>query len=120
MDEPKVIIKSGTRIQTQHINSESLFVSQKHIDARKSEAIGVITGIVGGHGGDVYWVAHIGDTCMAAYGWWEFELAPVTDPCDACEGTGIDWEASQKMKFCTPCATCHGSAMSAIQQVHES
>lgn len=41
-------------------------------------ARGVIRGIVGGHGGDVYWVQHgtdgAGEPVVATYGWWEFEL----------------------------------------------
>jgi DnaJ-class molecular chaperone len=58
----------------------------------------------------VYWVAHVGDSCTAAYGWQEFELEPATDPCPECKGTGIDWTTSHETSRCTPCSTCRGAA----------
>jgi hypothetical protein len=61
-------------------------VSDKNLNARKPNATGWIVGIVGGHGGDVYWVAHTskkpetGDTIpgnlTGAYCFTEFELVP--------------------------------------------
>jgi len=112
MDEPSTILDSGTRIRTNKVltSTGGFLIAQKHLDVRKPDVIGVIMGIVGGHGGDVYWVAHIGDTCRAAYGWMDFELEPAKDPCLTCNGTGIDWETSHATSRCTACAVCHGEA----------
>ncbi len=111
MREPEYILNPMTRVKTNRLYSTGGFmITQKHIDARKPDTIGVITGIVGGHGGDVYWVAHLGDSCTAAYGWEEFELEPAKDPCPECKGTGIDWTTSHATSKCTPCSACKGSA----------
>lgn len=112
MEEPEYILEGGTRVRTNKVLSSTggFLVAEKHMEVRKPDTVGVITGIVGGHGGDVYWVAQIGDPCLAAYGWMEFELEPVKDPCPACEGTGIDWSVSKVASLCTACAVCHGGA----------
>ena len=82
MEEPKYILEPGTTVKihdhTFGRTSAGLIVKQEYIDARTPSAKGIIRGIVGGHGGDVYWVQHgedgEGKPVIAAYGWWEFEL----------------------------------------------
>jgi hypothetical protein len=69
-------------------------------------------GVVGGHGGDVYWVWHFDSENTAAYCFAEFELAPAKSPCTACEGTGIGWDLSQQTKSVERCLRCHGTAES--------
>ena len=112
MQEPEYILPAKTRVRTTTPlgSTGGFLITQKHLDVRKPGTIGVICGIVGGHGGDVYWVAHIGDPCMAAYGWMDFELEPAKDPCGECQGTGIDWATSHATSHCTPCSSCHGTA----------
>lgn len=112
MKEPTTILPQGTRIRTSDpLHSTGGFlIREKHVEQRKAATVGAICGIVGGHGGDVYWVAHIGGTCMAAYGWMEFELEPAKDPCPACKGSGIDWGASHDTSVCTACPACTGTA----------
>lgn len=65
---------NGTRVHTHKKlgKTTGLLVAAKHIEARKPDARGVINGVVGGHGGDVYWVRHGQD--VAAYSFSEFEL----------------------------------------------
>jgi len=48
-------------------------VVQKHLDARKPNKAGVISGYVPGHGGDVWWVKH-NDGTTGAYVYNEFRL----------------------------------------------
>lgn len=112
MREPETILPPMTRIRTSEplASTGGFLIAQKHLDVRKPGAVGVIMGIVGGHGGDVYWVAHLGDTCRAAYGWMDFELEPAKDPCPECKGTGIDWNTSHTTSKCTPCSNCQGTA----------
>jgi hypothetical protein len=75
MDEPKTILEKGTRIRTSKIlgSSNGMCVRLEYIDNRRKDALGIIGGVVGGHGGDVYWVEH-DDGKMAVYGWMEFDL----------------------------------------------
>jgi hypothetical protein len=112
MDQPKYILKHKTRIKTNPVidSTRGMLIAPKHLDVRRTNTVGVVCGIVGGHGGDVYFVAQLGDSCMAAYGWWEFELAPANNPCATCEGTGIDWKTSHDTSECTACQNCHGTA----------
>lgn len=112
MKEPEYILKNGTRIRTSDpLDSTAGFmITEKHLEARKPGAVGVITGVVGGHGGDVYWVAHVGDNVTAAYGWMEFELEPAKDPCPTCEGMGLDNELSKAQSRWVACRVCNGTA----------
>ena len=112
MKEPEFVLNPGTRVRTSTPlgSTGGFMIAERHIEARKPGVIGVITSYVPGHGGDVYFVAHIGDTCTAAYGWQEFELEPAKDPCPECKGTGIDWETSHATCHCTPCPNCEGTA----------
>ncbi len=112
MDEPKNILPVGTRVIT-HRELEGtvgMLISDVHLNARKADTPGAIGGIVGGHGGDVYWVAHL-DSPMAAYCFSEFELQPITVPCPVCDGSGFDWAASNanKIKRGIGCSACTGT-----------
>ena len=80
MNEPKQVLANGTRITT-HIDLDStsgLLIKQDLLDNRERGVNGVICGIVGGHGGDFYWVKHE-DGVKSAYGWMEFELIESID-----------------------------------------
>jgi hypothetical protein len=72
------VIPSGTRVRITHLTStDGYFVHDKHLNARRSGASGVVLYYIPGHGGDVYAVAHDGDTAddpCAVYGWWEMQL----------------------------------------------
>lgn len=78
MNQPTYILDNGTRIRT-HTKlgtNQGMNVAAIHIDQREADAEGTIAGVVGGHGGDVYWVQHVetrGDT-TAPYCFDEFEL----------------------------------------------
>ncbi len=78
MKQPIYILDNGTRVRTHKKlgKTTGFLVVMKHIEARKPDAPGVIDGIVGGHGGDVYWVRHGQD--VAAYSFSEFELEKTT------------------------------------------
>ncbi len=113
MNQPEYILTPGARLRTlspMPRQGGGFLIKEHHLVVRKADAIGAVCGIVGGHGGDVYWVAHIGDPCMAAYGFWEFELEPAKEPCTTCEGSGIDWPTSKETKHCTACRACKGTA----------
>lgn len=74
MKQPSLILAEGTEVQTHtDLVFPDFMVHPTNIANRTPGAKGKIAGVVGGHGGDVYWVDH-GDDKSAAYGWWEFEL----------------------------------------------
>lgn len=79
MDSPRYVLDNGTKIVTHdHLDSTGgMMINPLHLGARKPGAKGVIRGIVGGHGGDVYWVGHEEGQPLAAYGYTEFELDEV-------------------------------------------
>ena len=81
MNEPRFVLSPGTKIKTHDYlgGTGGLLIKDKHLEARKTKAPGVIRGFVAGHGGDVYWVQHDEEEVAAAYGFREFEL---TDPAD--------------------------------------
>lgn len=83
MDQPAEILKNGTRIQV-HNNlgdTKGMLIKEEILTRRTPGITGRICGIVGGHGGDVYWVRHDGEEDTgSAYGWWEFELRPEPKP----------------------------------------
>ena len=112
MRQPEYILEAGTRVRTHETmdDTRGMLIAPKHLKNRKPNAVGAICGIVGGHGGDVYWVAHVGDNEMAAYGWWEFELEPAKDPCPSCNGSGFDWKVSHESHHGTACTDCGGTA----------
>lgn len=76
MEEPSHILEPGTVIRTHEVlgPTTGMLIQQRHLDARRPNAVGTIKGWVSGHGGDVYWVTHQDETVSAAYGWPEFEL----------------------------------------------
>jgi len=53
-----------------------MLIAQRHLDARRESTPGFVCGIVGGHGGDVYWVRHESGVLDAPYCWDEFEYDP--------------------------------------------
>ncbi len=110
MNEPKTILASGTRIKTDKtLGSTSGIFVREALALRRPDTFGVIQGFVGGHGGDIYWVAQIGDHRPTVYGWHEFELAPAANPCPTCKGGGIDFPTSAEKKLCTACPACEGT-----------
>jgi hypothetical protein len=73
---PKYILPDGTKILTNDALEDTggLLIASTHERARCPSAEGTIRGVVGGHGGDVYWVEHSGTPPLAAYCWSEFEV----------------------------------------------
>lgn len=76
MQQPAYILDNGTRVRTHATlgDARGMNVAQVHIDQRVANAEGEIVGIVGGCGGDVYWVMHEGCGPSAPYCFDEFEL----------------------------------------------
>lgn len=80
MKQPEYILEKGTKIRTHETlgSTVGLGVHVGHIRARRSNVQGTITGVVGGHGGDVYFVRHEAPFSFgwveAAYSFQEFEL----------------------------------------------
>lgn len=112
MEEPKYVLSYPQRIRTHATlgSTAGWFVPEHALAQRRPDAVGCICGIVAGHGGDVYWVAHEGSKGRVPYGWQEFELEPMPDaPCSACEGSGIDFPTSAKTGVGTACSLCGGS-----------
>lgn len=80
MKEPATTLPNGTRIRT-HTTLDStrgMMVAPCHLNARHASTNGRIAGIVGGHGGDVYWVDHPEEIVPAVYCFTEFELVEET------------------------------------------
>ncbi len=75
MEQPKYLLKHGTRIKTHERlgSTAGMLIKQTYLDQREPNSTGYIAGIVGGHGGDVYWVQHDNGK-QAAYCFDEFEL----------------------------------------------
>jgi|HubBroStandDraft_5_1064220.scaffolds.fasta_scaffold1300916_2 hypothetical protein len=88
MKVPEYILRIGTRVVTHARlgSTRGFIVAQKLLEARRPSALGLIWGVVGGHGGDVYWVKH-DDGTGAAYMSDEFELV-VSDAARAWEASG--------------------------------
>lgn len=80
MREPDYILNPGTAVKTYSVLdvTTGFLVAKRHLDARRSDGQGVVVGIAAGHGGDVYFVQH--DEAVAAYGFWEFDLAVGESP----------------------------------------
>jgi hypothetical protein len=79
LDEPRYILEDGTRVRTHAVlddDTQGMIIAARHLEARRSNTVGVIAGYVAGHGGDVYWVRHSEGDAVAAYGFMEFELEP--------------------------------------------
>lgn len=67
MEQPEYILEAGTRVKTHEALKHNL------PGVRRTNVAGSINGVVGGMGGDVYWVEHE-DSTRGAYCFDEFEL----------------------------------------------
>lgn len=74
MEQPYQILGNGTRIITHSTLADGLGLPRGG-NMRKPNQAGIIAGVVGGYGGDVYWVRHeVGEDEVAPYVYTEFEL----------------------------------------------
>lgn len=74
MEQPQYILETGTEVVTaSRLKKEDFLIVPRILKNRSPATKGKIKGVVGGHGGDVYFVTH-GEDKVAAYGWWEFDL----------------------------------------------
>lgn len=61
-------------------STSGFLVADKHMNSRRPDALGIVTGYVAGHGGDVFWVRHeegpsdTNPSPVAAYMFNEFEF----------------------------------------------
>jgi hypothetical protein len=96
MNQPTYILKNGTRVRMHDRLGPTggMFVPQGFIDARRPATLGVIAGVVMGHGGDVYWVRHI-DGTMAPYCFDEFELDAGMDDDSELDQIAVNWAEEQ-------------------------
>lgn len=76
MKEPEYVLKNGTRVRTHDVlgSERGMMIDAIHVRARRPAINGTIVGVVSGHGGDVYWVEHVGHAAPAAYWFTEFEV----------------------------------------------
>jgi hypothetical protein len=77
MKQPEYILNNGTQVRTHDKlgKTTGMLTGPGNMSMRKPSSDGVIRGVVAGHGGDVYWVQHPGDTLYAPYCFDEIELA---------------------------------------------
>ena len=89
MKEPEFILKWGTKVKTSPTlgSVAGVFVQETHIALRAPNLEGTICGVVGGCGGDIYFVGHgepkddkFQPEQVAVYGWTEFDLLPDPPP----------------------------------------
>src|SRR4051812_44052293 len=77
MKQPTFILQTGTPVIIHRSLAKDatggMMIKTEYLEARTAGATGKIVGVVGGHGGDVYWVQH-DDGKKAAYCFDEFEL----------------------------------------------
>lgn len=77
MKQPRTALENGTRVRTNaSLDELGPIVNHAHLDARRPDAAGQITGIVPGSGADLYFVEHAPMTPLAVYCYTEFELDP--------------------------------------------
>lgn len=76
MKQPETILPHGTKVRTHDVlgPTAGMMVGPVNMSMRRPAAMGTVHGIVGGHGGDVYWIRHEGDAPAAPYCFDEFEL----------------------------------------------
>ena len=61
------MFRAGMQVQVGPLEStQGMLIGQRFLDARKEGAVGIVYGVVAGHGGDVLWVKHE-DGAEAAY-----------------------------------------------------
>jgi hypothetical protein len=106
MEQPERTLENGTKIRTHaHLaRADGMMVHHAHLAARTANATGEIAGVVGGHGGDVYWVRHGSDECLAAYCFNEFERAVTSEstnetPAEA-HARGVTEERARWVGWC--------------------
>ena len=74
MEEPTYILSTGTRVVTHSTLADGHGLPRGG-SMRKPNQPGIIAGVVGGYGGDVYWVRHdVENDELAPYVFTEFEL----------------------------------------------
>jgi hypothetical protein len=57
-------------------DTTGMFVAERHMTVRQVGAVGIVTGYVPGHGGDVFWVHHHDTDQVGAYIFTELEPQP--------------------------------------------
>ena len=77
MKEPEYVLKNGTRVKT-HAELDSsigMIVPSQCVQMRRGSTEGIVRGVAGGHGGDLYYVEHEADDLhYAVYCFTEFEV----------------------------------------------
>lgn len=75
MKQPESVLPPGTKIRTHAVlgDTRGMLIGPGNVSMRKADTPGEIRGVVGGYGGDVYWVQHPGDVLFAPYCFDEFE-----------------------------------------------
>lgn len=67
-------VKSGLRVKVVKLDTtEGMRVALKHRIVRATGITGIVDGVVGGHGGDVWWVKHDDSDDVGAYCFTELE-----------------------------------------------
>jgi hypothetical protein len=89
MKQPEYLLNTGTRVRT-HDHEFTCALP----GVRRRNAVGKIKGVVGGMGGDVYWVDH-DDGARGAYCFDEFELEPESAPESEREAKIVDVDADE-------------------------
>lgn len=76
MKQPQTILEKNTLVRTNAVldSTQGMMVREGNLKCRKPNASGLIKGVVGGHGGDVYWVQHDPSEMLAPYCYTEFEV----------------------------------------------
>lgn len=75
-------IREGMTVKTAATLGSTMgfLIHSRHINARRTDAVGKLRSWVPGHGGDVWWVEHA-DGQVAAYAYDEFdEFSPDNNP----------------------------------------
>lgn len=82
MQQPYSILpkRTGVRTHDKLGSTEGMIAPQSQLNARKPSAEGMITGVLPGHGGDVYLVQHFDDQSIAPYCYTEVELSEDGEP----------------------------------------
>lgn len=102
MDSPQHILEVGTIVRThkQLGSTGGMIVREDALKRRRPDVIGVIGPIVGGHGGDVYWVFHGPEEQPAPYSFAEFELD---------DSVTVSWKLHYKVEGADRVHVFHGA-----------